>query len=266
MIAPASDSRAAEALMAFWADAGVNACFEDAPVDRLRPVTPPAPVATRSTGAVTPLRTAATSGIAEAVADARRAAAAALDLQQLQAAIASFEGCPLSTLGARQAVFSRGEPTGGLMLIGEGPGAEEDAKGQPFVGKAGRLLDRILEAAGLAEKAFITNTVFWRPPGNRTPTPEEQAVCAPFLERAFQLIRPRLVVTLGAAAARQVLKADEGITRLRGRWGEWRLAEGDFAAPVMPTLHPAFLLRQPQAKREVWADLLDVAARMETAD
>lgn len=266
MIAPASNSRAAEALMAFWADAGVDVCFEDAPIDRLRPVTPAAAVASKPSGSVTPLRATATPGVADAIAEARRAAAAALDLDQLQVAIAAFEGCPLSTLGARQAVFSRGEPTGGLMLVGEGPGAEEDAKGQPFVGKAGRLLDRMLEAAGLAERAFITNTVFWRPPGNRTPTPEEQAVCAPFLERAFQLIRPRLVVTLGAAAARQVLKADEGITRLRGSWGEWRLAEGDVSAPVMPTLHPAFLLRQPQAKREVWADLLDVAARMETAD
>lgn len=266
MMAPASDSRAVEALMGFWADAGVDACFEDAPVDRLRPIAPAAAVASRPSGTVTPMRVVAATGIADAVADARRAAAAALDLDQLREAIAAFQGCPLSTLGARQAVFARGSPAGGLMVVGEGPGADEDARGEPFVGKAGRLLDRMLEAAGLAEKAFITNTVFWRPPGNRTPTAEEQAVCAPFLERAFELVRPRVVLTLGAAAARQVLKSDEGITRARGAWAEWRLAEGDVSAPVMPTLHPAFLLRQPQAKRDVWADLLETAVRLEAED
>lgn len=265
MIAPAADSRAVEALMAFWADAGVDACFEEAPVDRLRPIAPPAPPQARP-GSAPPVRIVASGGgVAEAVAEARRAAAAALDLDQLQAAIAAFQGCPLSTLGARQAVFGRGDPAGGLMIVGEGPGAEEDARGEPFVGKAGQLLDRMLAAAGLAERAFITNTVYWRPPGNRTPTPEEQAVCAPFLERTFELIRPKAVLTLGAAAARQVLKTDEGITRARGSWGEWRLAEGDVAAPVMPTLHPAFLLRQPQAKREVWADLLELGARLDGA-
>ncbi|MBU1325305.1 MAG: uracil-DNA glycosylase [Alphaproteobacteria bacterium] len=265
MIAPAADSRAVEALMAFWADAGVDACFADAAVDRLRPIAPAGSAQKPAAGATRPLRVAATSGVADAVAEARRAAAAALDLEQLEAAIAAFTGCPLSTTGARRAVFARGEPAGGLLIVGEGPGGEEDARGQPFVGKAGQLLDRMLEAAGLSARAFITNTVYWRPPGNRTPTPEEQAVCAPFLERTFELIRPAAVLTLGAAAARQVLKSDEGITRSRGAWGEWRLAEGDVSAPVMPTLHPAFLLRQPQAKREVWADLLEVAARLDAA-
>ncbi|HEV2082428.1 MAG TPA: uracil-DNA glycosylase [Brevundimonas sp.] len=264
MFAPAADSRAVEALMAFWADAGVEVCFEDAPVDRLRPVAPPPPALVRPAGAP-PVRPAASGGVVEAVAEARRAAAAALDLDQLEAAIAAFQGCPLSGMGARQAVFARGDATGGVLIVGEGPGAEEDLKGKPFVGKAGQLLDRMLEAAGLSERAFITNTVYWRPPGNRTPTVEEQAVCAPFLERVFELLRPKVVLTLGAAAARQVLKTDDAITRARGVWAEWRLAEGDVAAPVMPTLHPAFLLRQPQAKREAWADLLDVAARLDAA-
>lgn len=265
MNAPAAESRAVEALLAFWAEAGVDACFEDAPVDRLRPVAAAAVPARPATVAASGPRLAATGAadLAAAVAEARRLAAAAGDLEALKAAISAFEGCPLSRLGARQAVFARGAPTGGLMVVGEGPGAEEDARGEPFVGKAGRLLDRMLEAAGLTDRAFITNTVYWRPPGNRTPTPEEQAACAPFLERAFELLKPRAVLTLGAAAARQVLRTDEGITRLRGRWGEWRLAEGDVAAPVMPTLHPAFLLRQPQAKREVWADLLDLAGRLQ---
>lgn len=267
MIAPAPDPRAVEALLAFWAESGVEACYEEAPVDRLRPVVPAAPPPRRPTGVAPAARvTPDAAAVSDAVAEARRLARAAPDLEGLQAAIAAFDLCPLSKMGARQAVYSRGTATGGLLIVGEGPGAEEDARGQPFVGAAGRLLDRMLEAAGLAERAFITNTVYWRPPGNRTPTVEEQAVCAPFLERTFELLRPRAVLTLGAAAARQVLKADEGITRLRGRWGEWRLVEGDVAAPVMPTLHPAFLLRQPQAKREVWADLLDLAARLDAAD
>ncbi len=149
------------------------------------------------------------------------------------------------------------------MVVGEGPGAEEDARGQPFVGKAGQLLDRMLAEAGLEGRVFITNTVFWRPPGNRTPTPAEQAVCAPFVERAFALLKPRAVLLVGAAASKSVLGVDEGIMRLRGNWKEWRLAEGAVSAPALPTLHPAFLLRQPLAKRQAWADLLSLAARLE---
>ncbi|WP_292023153.1 uracil-DNA glycosylase [Brevundimonas sp. UBA875] len=182
----------------------------------------------------------------------------------LAAAVAAFEGCPLRGMGATQSVFARGNPNAPVLIVGEGPGADEDRIGQPFVGKAGRLLDRMLAAAGLTDRVFITNTVFWRPPGNRTPTPQEQAVCAPFVERAFALLKPRAVLLLGAASARGVLQAEEGIMKLRGRWQEWRLAEGGVSAPVIPTLHPAFLLRQPQAKRQVWADLLSLAVRLET--
>ena len=149
------------------------------------------------------------------------------------------------------------------MVIGEGPGADEDRLGQPFVGRAGKLLDRMLAAAGLTDKVFITNTVFWRPPGNRTPTPQEQAVCAPFVERAFALLQPKAVLLLGAAAAKSVLQTEDGIMKMRGQWREWRLAEGGVSAPALPTLHPAFLLRQPQAKRQVWADMLELAARLD---
>jgi DNA polymerase len=180
----------------------------------------------------------------------------------LAEAIAAFEECPLRGMGARQAVFARGNPQGSLMIVGEGPGAEEDARGQPFVGKAGQLLDRILTAADLLDEAFITNTVFWRPPGNRTPTPQEQAACAPFVERTLALLKPKAVLLVGAAAAKAVLKTDDGIMRTRGQWREWRLAEGGIAAPVMATLHPAFLLRQPQAKGLVWKDILDLSARL----
>jgi len=247
-----------ESLLAFWRDAGVDACFEDAPVDRTHVATPPAVKAVvRATASITPV-----AGTGEAMAEARRLAAAADTLEALGEAIANFEGCPLRGMGARQAVFCRGNREAEVLIIGEGPGAEEDQRGQPFVGKAGNLLDRMLAEAGLEGRVFITNTVFWRPPGNRTPTASEQAVCAPFVERAFALLKPKAVLLLGAASARSVLATDEGIMRMRGQWREWRLAEGAVAAPALPTLHPAFLLRQPIAKREVWSDMLSLAAKI----
>ena len=265
MSPPPLDRAVAESLLAFWADAGVEACYDHAPVDRTY-IAPPAlktvAKATASVAAtVTPIL------MADAAADARRLAAGADSLEALGEAIAAFEGCPLRGMGAKQAVFCRGNPEGDLLIIGEGPGAEEDARGQPFVGKAGQLLDRMLTAANLHERAFITNTVFWRPPGNRTPTPEEQAVCAPFVERAFALLRPKAVLLLGAAASKSVLRTDMGIMKLRGQWQDWRLAEagpdGEIVAPALPTLHPAFLLRQPHAKRQVWGDLLSLAVRLD---
>lgn len=254
------DMAAAEALFAFWRDAGVDACFEDEPVDRTIFV---APVAAKGPTTITPLRApGAAPSVDEAAAEARRRAAGASTLDQLAEAIAAFEGCPLRAMGARQAVFARGNPQGSLMIIGEGPGAEEDVRGQPFVGQAGQLLDRILTAAGLLDDAFITNTVFWKTPGNRTPTPQEQAVCAPFVERAATLLKPKAVLLVGAAAAKAVLKTDDGIMRIRGQWREWRLSEGEIAPPVIATLHPAFLLRQPQAKGLVWKDILDLSVRL----
>lgn len=253
------DSAAAESLLAFWRDAGVDACFEDAPVDRTHVAPPPAVKAVaKATASVV-----AAPMAGDAVAEARRLAAGAATLEALGEAIAAFEGCPLRGLGARQAVFCRGNPEAPVLVVGEGPGAEEDARGQPFVGKAGQLLDRMLAEAGLEGRVFITNTVFWRPPGNRTPTPAEQAACAPFVERAFALLKPKVVLLLGAAASKSVLATDEGIMKLRGQWKEWRLAEGGVAAPAMPTLHPAFLLRTPMAKKAVWGDLLAVAARLD---
>src|SRR6185312_17497529 len=127
--------------------------------------------------------------------------------------------------GAKRAVFARGNPEGPLMIIGEAPGADEDAQGAPFVGRAGKLLDRMLAAAGLEGRVFITNTVFWRPPGNRTPSPAEQAACAPFLERAIALVRPKLLLLAGGASAKHILATSEGILSLRGRWFEWRSAQ-----------------------------------------
>jgi uracil-DNA glycosylase family 4 len=253
------DSAATESLLAFWRAAGVDACFEDAPVDRTHVTPPPAVKAVaKATASVV-----AHAPAGDAVAEARRLAGGADTLEALGAAVAAFEGCPLRGMGARQAVFCRGDPQAPVMVVGEGPGAEEDARGQPFVGKAGQLLDRMLREAGLEGRVFVTNTVFWRPPGNRTPTAAEQAVCAPFLERAFALLKPKVVLLLGAAASKSVLGTDEGIMKLRGHWKEWRLAEGGVAAPALPTLHPAFLLRTPMAKKAVWADLLSLAARLD---
>jgi uracil-DNA glycosylase family 4 len=250
----------AESLLAFWADAGVDAMLLDEPVDRIAAgrVAPPPPPG--RPGAVQP-------DVAAAVARAAETAAAAPDLQALAAAIAAFDGCPLKFEGAaRQSVFCRGRPDAPLMVIGEGPGAEEDQRGEPFVGRAGQLLDRMLAAAGLAERVFITNTVFWRPPGNRTPTAAEQLICAPFVERAIALVRPRMLLLAGGAPAKAMLQKDEGILSLRGRWFEWKSADGALEIPAMPTLHPAFLLRQPAAKKRAWSDLLTLAERLDRAE
>jgi uracil-DNA glycosylase family 4 len=262
MNAQPHDIAAVESLLAFWRDAGVDACYGEAPVDHTHVAPPPAVKAVqRATASVVAPLVGVNAD--EALAQARKMAADAATLQDLAAAVAAFDGCALRGLGATQSVFGRGNPDAPVLIIGEGPGAEEDRMGQPFVGKAGQLLDRMLNAAGLDGKVFITNTVFWRPPGNRTPSPQEQAVCAPFVERAFAILKPRAVLLLGAASAKSVLQTDEGIMKLRGRWNEWRLAEGAVSAPVMPTLHPAFLLRQPQAKRQVWADLLAFSAKLD---
>jgi DNA polymerase len=131
------------------------------------------------------------------------------------------------------------------------------------VGRAGKLLDRMIEAAGLQDRVFITNTVFWRPPGNRTPYPDEQTVCAPFVERALQLLQPKILLLVGGASAKSMLKKEEGILSLRGRWFEWRSHDESLVLPALPTLHPAFLLRQPAAKKKAWTDLLTLMERLD---
>lgn len=266
------DAALAESLLAFWADAGVDAILLDEAVDRIEagkilpPARPAPPIATLAPVAA-PRVLGGRMDISGAVAQAQALAAGAPDLESLVAAIAAFEGCPLRFEGAAtKAVVYRGDPTAPLMVIGEGPGAEEDARGEPFVGRAGKLLDRMLAAAGLSDRVLITNTVFWRPPGNRTPTPAEQAICAPFLERLIQLVQPRMLLLAGGASAKSVLQREEGILSLRGRWFEWRLGDGSLELPAMPTLHPAFLLRQPGAKKRAWTDLLTLTERLDRPD
>jgi len=200
----------------------------------------------------------------EAVRGAAEAAAACRSIPELVEAVRAFEGCALKRTATNTVVYD-GTPEARLMLIGEAPGAEEDRKGLPFVGRAGQLLDRMLKAIGLerATGAYITNVLFWRPPGNRTPTPEEIALCLPFVERQIALVKPKVLVLVGGTPAKALLGTAEGITRLRGRW--FRYQGAGLPAPVdtTATFHPAYLLRQPSHKREAWRDLLAVQARLE---
>lgn len=256
---------AAESLLAFWADAGVDCVVSETPVDRIAAgrVAPPRPAArSHAPAPVAPVRPSGPD-VSAIVEQAAALAAAADSLEALAAAIEAFDGCPLKTAGAAsQSVFFRGHPAASVVVIGEGPGAEEDRQGKPFVGRAGQLLDRMLGAAGLSEQVFITNTVFWRPPGNRDPQPAEQAVCLPFLERAIALVKPEMLLLVGAPSAKSLLKTEQGILSLRGRWHEWRSTDGTVELPALPTLHPAFLLRQPAAKKRAWADMLTLAERL----
>lgn len=165
----------------------------------------------------------------------------------------AFDGCSLKAT-AKNLCFYRGAAAARVMVIGEAPGADEDKLGKPFVGPAGQLLDRILASISLDETSVhITNIVYWRPPGNRTPTPQEAQVCRPFLERQIELVKPEIIVLLGGAAAKHILDEAEGIMRLRGKWRD--VAIGAHTAKAIATLHPAYLLRTPVAKRLVWRDL-----------
>lgn len=167
---------------------------------------------------------------------------------------------------ATNTVFGDGEPGAAVMFVGEAPGAEEDRQGVPFVGPSGKLLDRMLAAIGLARSdVYIANTLYWRPPGNRTPTPEERNACLPVLMRQIELVGPKLLAPLGGPAAQTLLEQTSGITRLRGRWYDFSTRGDDpagLALPALPTFHPAFLLRQPAQKKQVWQDLRLIRAKL----
>jgi DNA polymerase len=189
-------------------------------------------------------------------------AGAATSLEELRAAMESFDGCALKRT-ATNTVFADGVP-GNVLFIGEAPGRDEDRIGKPFVGRAGQLLDKMMASIGLSRtaNAYITNVINWRPPDNRDPSPEEAAQCLPFLRRHVELAEPKLIILLGAVAARHVVGVTEGIMKLRGRWLDYRV--GDRMVPVMPTLHPAYLLRQPAHKKLAWRDLQAAQARLES--
>lgn len=242
------------ATLGWWVEAGVDTLVEAAPRDwrtpptraetREIPAAAPEPELVPHTGAASPPPSVAATTIAE-----------------LRHAVEVFEGCPLRT-GNVSTVFADGNPEAELMLIGEAPGAQEDRMGLPFVGPAGQLLDRMLAAIGRnRSSAYITNVTFWRPPGNRTPTPAELETTMPFVLRHIALVRPKAIVALGACAARALTGDVTGIMRLRGQWRTISVEGTDF--PILPTLHPAFLLRQPEAKRLAWADLLAVKAKLD---
>lgn len=221
----------------------------------------PRPVARNAPGADMARPRAATPlGASEAETGARRIARAVTSLEGLQEALQSFDGCGLKAT-ATELCFYRGAPRADVMFIGEAPGRDEDLAGKPFVGRAGQLLDKMLAAIGLTEEdVHITNIVYWRPPGNRTPTPQEALACRPFLERQIELVAPKMLIAVGGSAAKEVLGATEGIMRLRGKWRDVQV--GEQKLPAIATLHPAYLLRTPAAKQLAWMDLLQIKSKL----
>ena len=192
--------------------------------------------------------------------DARERAGSAQSLEDLRAALEAFDGCPLKAT-ATKLVFGDGNPKAPVMFVGEAPGEDEDRQGVPFVGVSGRLLDRMVGWIGLDRTAFyIANSIYWRPPGNRTPTPGEIAACQPFLRRQIELIGPRILVLVGGAAASALLGRAEGIGKLRGKWHVYD--PDGLAIPALAIYHPAYLLRSPGQKREAWRDLLTLQDRL----
>jgi uracil-DNA glycosylase len=273
-----SPERNARELLAFYRDAGVDALLGDEPVDRFadefdRPAPKPAasfaaaafsgdeptsPSLSRKGGGSTvgaPAAIAAAPPSAEAaVMSARAAAKSAESLDALRALLQAFEGCMLRRT-ATQLVFADGNPKGRVMFVGEAPGRDEDIAGVPFVGRSGKLLDLMMQAIGLDRtQAYIANIVPWRPPGNRTPTPHESAICLPFLLRQIELADPDILVCLGQPSTQTLLGPKEGITRTRGRWFKFDTGRREIRA--LPTYHPAFLLRSPLQKRLAWRDFL----------
>jgi uracil-DNA glycosylase len=277
-----STDRNTRELMAFYRDAGVDALIGEEPVDRFADEASPrsaksvgpAPERGRSSGVAAqvgvegptdganddrspgkPLASAAAPPSPEAaVMAAREAAKSAKNLDELRALLEAFEGCMLRTT-ATQLVFADGNPQARVMFVGEAPGRDEDIAGLPFVGRSGKLLDRMLEAIELDRtQAYIANIVPWRPPGNRTPTPQESAICLPFIRRQIELADPDVLICLGQPSTQTLLGTKEGITRTRGRW--FKFDTGSRQIRAMPTYHPAFLLRSPLQKRLAWRDFL----------
>ena len=259
-------------LLAFYLEAGVDCALADAPVDRLaepdsatiagppekpaqrlvREVPAPAPSVSRSEIAPAP---------EAAIASAREAARTAPSLEALRTLLENFEGCALKHTATRL-VFSDGNPQARIMFVGEAPGRDEDIEGLPFVGRSGKLLDRMIAAIGLdRSKAYIANVIPWRPPGNRTPTPQETQICLPFIQRQIELVNPDVLVTLGNPSTQTLLATREGIMKTRGKWFDYDT--GTRSIRAIATFHPAYLLRSPSYKRMSWQDLRAVAKELE---
>jgi DNA polymerase len=264
-------------LLAFYLEAGVDCALTDEPVDRLaeadavpsstfttasRETAPPkalrempatAPVAPRVANAVIAPEA--------AVSSAREAARTAPSLEALRALLENFDGCTLKHTATRL-VFADGNPQARIMFVGEAPGRDEDIEGLPFVGRSGKLLDRMIAAIGLdRSKAYIANVIPWRPPGNRTPTPQETQICLPFIQRQIELVNPDVLVTLGNPSTQTLLSTREGIMRTRGKWFDYET--GTRTIRAIATFHPAYLLRSPSYKRMSWQDLRAIAKALE---
>lgn len=266
------DGETALALLEWQAEMGAGDPVGDAPVDRFalaarNQAAPPAtsPTSLQATAPDAPTLVLRPEGdAADRVAEAGRLAASAATLEALAAAQEGWDGIELKK-GARTFCFADGNPKARVLILGEAPGDEEDRQGKPFVGRSGQLLDRMFDAVGLSRRAadadralYITNVLAWRPPGNRDPQPDEIAASLPFVRRHIELVGPDLVVLMGNIACDAGL-GRRGILRLRGTWAT------AFGRPALPMTHPAYLLRNPQAKREAWADLLSIAARLDRA-
>jgi DNA polymerase len=270
----ADDREAALALLRWYVEMGADEAIGFDPEDRLAPpatnvppptgVPPPVPTRERFPRPVPAAPPPAlTESLGEAAQSARRLASGADSVETLAALVAQFDGCPLKRT-ATNTVFIDGNPGAPVMIIGEAPGADEDRIGRPFVGRAGQLLDRMLAAIGLDRSGvLITNVIYWRPPGNRTPTSAEIASCLPFVFRLIALVHPKVLVLSGGTAAGALLAQSQGITRLRGRWFDLAVPGLDQPVPTLPMFHPSFLLRTPERKRETWRDLLSLRTRLD---
>jgi len=269
-------SAAARELLDFYAAAGVDAALGEVAIDRLAPAQAPPPeitTAARQTVPSPPPRTEPPQGTPDfarapapaspdiAVMAARETARNATSLDELRDLLARFEGCALRTT-AKQLVFADGNPGARVMFVGEAPGRDEDIAGLPFVGRSGKLLDLMIAAIGLDRtSAYIANVIPWRPPGNRTPTPQETQICLPFIQRQIELVNPDVLVTLGNPSTQALLQTREGIMRTRGKWLDYDT--GTRSIRAIATFHPAYLLRSPSYKRMSWQDLRAIAKALE---
>jgi DNA polymerase len=264
-------------LLTFYLEAGVDCALTEEPVNRLTdPELAPAarkadaPKPQRSTPAVVPAPAAIPAPRGEvapppeaAIASAREAARTAPSLEALRALLENFDGCALKFTATRM-VFADGNPQARVMFVGEAPGREEDIEGLPFVGRSGKLLDRMIAAIGLdRSSAYISNVIAWRPPGNRTPTPQETQICLPFIQRHIELVNPDVLVTLGNPSTQTLLSTRDGIMKTRGRWFDYDT--GTRVIKAIATFHPAYLLRSPSYKRMSWQDLRAIAKALEQA-
>src|SRR3954454_3558627 len=254
-------------LLAFYLESGVDCALMDEPVDRMSEVAvavprDPLPAAVRPV----PVSRPASYGSAPptpdvAIQSAREAARTAPSLEALRAMLEQFDGCALKSTATRL-VFADGNPRARVMFVGEAPGRDEDIEGLPFIGRSGQLLNRMMAAIGLDRTtAYIANVIPWRPPGNRTPTPQETQICLPFIQRQIELVNPDVLVTLGNPSTQTLLSTRDGIMKTRGKWFDYDT--GTRKIKAMATFHPAYLLRSPSYKRLAWQDLRAIAKALQ---